>query len=107
VSAAAAAPIAARLVAESLIGDKVAELTLRQIAVLDLAVNGGAGRTVKAIAGTLRVSKPPVTRAADRLQSLGFITRRPLDDRRMVSIEATPAGKKHFAAVARALGAAS
>lgn len=94
-----------RLAASGMIGEKVPELTLRQLAILDLSACGEERKTtVKGMAASLNVSKPAVTRGADRLAALGFIRRRTLEDRRIVAIEATEKGLSELAKMVRVLG---
>jgi DNA-binding MarR family transcriptional regulator len=70
------------------------DLTARQLAVVLLCSLNDPPHTVRGLATTLRVAKPAITRAADRLEQLG-LTRRAADkrDRRSVLIEVTAAGR--------------
>lgn len=70
------------------------DMTCRQMAILML-VSDHPGRSNKAIARTLGVSAPIVTRTADKLIELKLIRRRTsFLDRRMVELSTTPAGER-------------
>jgi DNA-binding MarR family transcriptional regulator len=69
------------------------DLSLRQLAVLALAVSTPGPHTVRGLAATLRVGKPAITRAVDRLGRFGFAQRRPDPaDGRSILVKATPRG---------------
>ncbi len=69
------------------------DLSARQMA-LTLTVYLSEGpHTVRGLAANLKISKPAVSRALDRLGELGFLARRRDEmDRRNVLVEKTPAG---------------
>ena len=69
------------------------DLTARQFALLLQVYLGPTPHTVRGLATRLKMSKPAVTRALDRLSALGFIKRmRDKSDRRSVIITRTVAG---------------
>jgi DNA-binding MarR family transcriptional regulator len=66
---------------------------LRQIAVLSLLVSTKGPHTIRGFAATLRVSKPAITRAVDRLEKDGLAKRLPDPaDLRSVLVRATKSG---------------
>ena len=68
-------------------------LTARQFALWLQVYLGPTPHTVRGLAARLKMSKPAVTRALDRLSALGFVTRmRDKSDRRSVIITRTVAG---------------
>lgn len=69
------------------------DLTSRQLAVL-FACESDAP-TVRDLSTALGVTKPAITRAADKLESTGFVKRKPhKEDRRMVLLCITKAGRE-------------
>jgi DNA-binding MarR family transcriptional regulator len=77
-----------------------ADLTIRQVAMLSTIATTGAddARTVRALAATLGLSKPAITRAADKLEDLGWAQRiRDPLDHRSVFVRPTPAGRRAIA----------
>lgn len=76
------------------------DYTDRQKAVLGIAVEEAREETVRALAARLKVSKPAITRATDKLVKFGMV-RRNVDpqDRRSVLIAATPSGRKEWARI--------
>jgi len=71
------------------------DLTNRQMALLMLVYETTGPHTVRGLARELHVSKPVVTRALNRLATLGYLARqRDEQDRRNVFIAKTPAGAK-------------
>lgn len=73
------------------------DFTDRQKAVLGIAVEEASEETVRALAARLMVSKPAITRAADKLVNLGMVRRNPdPKDRRSVLISATPSGRREW-----------
>ncbi len=69
------------------------DLTNRQMALLMLVYENQGPHTVRGLARDLHVSKPVVTRALNRLGSLGYLAReRDERDRRNVFVAKTPAG---------------
>jgi DNA-binding MarR family transcriptional regulator len=81
------------------------DLSVRQLAVLLTLRERPAPHTVKGLAAELRLQKPVITRALDRLAAEGLAQRLPHPtDGRSVLAEATPAG---VALLAVAYGACS
>lgn len=73
------------------------DLTARQLALLLTVYMTPPPHTVRGIAAELRISKPAVTRALDRLGALGLIKRKVDDaDRRNVLIQRTVAGSVYL-----------
>ncbi len=73
--------------------DEGPDLTARQLALLLSVYLDPAPHTVRGLAATLKVSKPAVTRALDRLGQLGLLRRRRDEaDRRNVLVERTVKG---------------
>lgn len=71
------------------------DLTNRQMAILLLVGQTQGPHTVRGLAARLTVSKPVVTRALNKLSSLGFLKReRDLHDRRNIFVELTAAGSR-------------
>lgn len=71
----------------------VADLSARQMALLLSIYIGEQPHTVRGLAKDLKISKPAVSRALDRLGELGYIRRERDDlDRRNVLVQRTPAG---------------
>jgi DNA-binding MarR family transcriptional regulator len=69
------------------------DLSARQMAILLTVYTSAPPHTVKALAGALRIAKPAVTRALDRLSILGFVRRaRDQSDRRIVHVQRTVKG---------------
>jgi DNA-binding MarR family transcriptional regulator len=79
------------------------DLSLRQLAVLALLVATQGPHTIRGFAAKLRVAKPSITRAVDRLEMEGLAQRLPdPSDGRSILVEATPRGNS----VIRTVGAA-
>ena len=75
-------------------GDTDANMTCRQMAILALVAEN-PGLSNGPIADALKISRPVVTRAADRLTELGLLLRMQDDeDRRKVCLTVTTAGKR-------------
>lgn len=86
--------------------DEGCDLTTRQLGVLLHVYGTEVPQTVRGLSTTLRVSKPAITRALDKLGSLGLIKRRTdPEDRRSVLTERTPCGE-NFISDLRAVGKA-
>lgn len=69
------------------------DLTARQLALLLTLCEAKELNTVRGVAAKLGVSKPAITRAADRLENSGLAKRAPdYRDRRSVLLVATPKG---------------
>lgn len=69
------------------------DFTLRQLVVLH-TIAANPGRSVRDLAGPLRLNKPAVTRALDALAARQWIVR-PVSgrDRRQIEVTVTPAGR--------------
>ena len=69
------------------------DLTARQMALLLTVYLIPPPHTVRGLAEALRISKPAVTRALDRLSALGYVRRRPDEtDKRSVLVQRTVKG---------------
>jgi DNA-binding MarR family transcriptional regulator len=69
------------------------DLSARQLALLLTVYMTPPPHTVRGLASTLGVSKPAISRALDRLGTLGFVKRKPdEDDRRNVLVQRTVKG---------------
>jgi DNA-binding MarR family transcriptional regulator len=79
-----------------LLSKKGRDLSVRQLSVMIECKDGQ--QTVRGLSEKLNLSKPAITRAADRLESEGILARTPdPSDRRSVFLALTTPGKK-FAA---------
>lgn len=73
--------------------DALPDLTARQLTLLLHIYLAPPPHTVRGLAAALKISKPAVTRALDRLSKLGFVKRRTdQTDRRSVLVERTVKG---------------
>lgn len=83
------------------------DLTVRQTAILLTVYLSRPPHTVRGLANALRISKPAVTRAVDRLTALDLVRRR-IDerDRRSVLIEGTERGPAYLSELAGLIVAA-
>jgi len=71
------------------------DLSARQMALLLCVYLGQGPHTVRGLAKDLKISKPAVSRALDRLGELSYIRRERDDlDRRNVLVQRTPSGAK-------------
>ena len=78
------------------------DLTARQMAVFLTVYLTDGPHTVRGLAAKLRVSKPAITRALDRLGDLDFARRKPdPTDRRSVQVQQTRAGSAFLRDVGR------
>lgn len=69
------------------------DLSARQMAILLTVYTSAPPHTVRGLAAGLRISKPAVTRALDRLGNLGFMRRTPDEaDKRSVLLQRTVKG---------------
>lgn len=83
------------------------DLSARQMALLLCVYLGDGPHTVRGMAQSLRISKPAVSRALDRLGELGYIRRQRDDlDRRNVLVQRTEGGGKFLAGFAAMIEAA-
>lgn len=70
-------------------------LSINEMHMIELIAKGGAGMTVSEIAQRLKVTKPSVTVAVNKLVQKGYCEKRRLeDDGRAVLVVLTPAGEK-------------
>lgn len=73
------------------------DLSARQMAIFLLVYTTDGPHTVRGLASALRLAKPAVTRALDRLAALGFIRRdRDESDRRSVVVRRTEKGATYL-----------
>lgn len=71
------------------------DVSVRQLVVLLEATEARQPQTVRGLAAHLHISKPAITRAMDRLETLGWAKREPdPKDRRSVLITVTEDGRK-------------
>ncbi len=83
------------------------DLSLRQLSVLSLLVSIQGSHTIRGLAETLRVPKPSITRAVDRLELHGLAKRLPdPSDGRSVLVQATKRGFNLAKTMAAAFAAA-
>ncbi|MGE0745925.1 MAG: MarR family winged helix-turn-helix transcriptional regulator [Rhodospirillales bacterium] len=86
------------------------DLSARQMAILLAVYIGEPPHTVRGLAADLKIAKPAVSRALDRLSILGLVRRKTdPDDRRNVLVQRTVKGAtflSDFAAVVTAAGRA-
>lgn len=73
------------------------DLSARQLAVFLICYLDETLQTVRGLAANLRVSKPAITRALDRLEELEFLSRKtdPMD-RRSVLVQRTAPGNEYL-----------
>lgn len=88
------------------------DLSARQLAVLLTVYLRPAPHTVRGLARALKVSKPAITRAVDRLEELDLVRRgRDPADKRSVLVQRTVTGSVHLSEfadiIARAAAAAA
>lgn len=79
------------------------DFTARQVAILRLCQTSRreADRQVKELSATLGISKPVTSRAADKLEDEGYLTRSIMgEDRRTCVLTLTAAGKKLMSDIA-------
>lgn len=81
------------------------DLSARQLAVFLICYLNDTVQTVRGLAANLHVSKPAITRALDRLEELGFLSRKtdPMD-RRSVLVQRTEAGAEYLANIQSIMG---
>lgn len=81
------------------------DLTNRQMALLMVVYQYPGPHTVRGLARQLSVSKPVVTRALNRLGTLGYLTRqRDEHDRRNIFVAKTQAGAEFLGEFGRLVG---
>lgn len=74
------------------------DLNLRQLAVLLICQSTDEPQTIRGLAEQLRIFKPSVTRAVDRLEAAELVKRKADPaDKRSVLVTITPAGRKYCA----------
>jgi DNA-binding MarR family transcriptional regulator len=77
----------------AMLEQELPDLTARQFALLLHVYLGPPPHTVRGLAARLKMSKPAVTRALDRLSALGFIERKgDRTDKRSIVVSRTVAG---------------
>jgi DNA-binding MarR family transcriptional regulator len=82
------------------------DLTNRQMAILLIVYQTGGPHTVRGLAHALAVSKPVVTRALNRLGTLGYLRRERDDmDRRNIFVAKTDEGAKFLEQFERIIAA--
>jgi DNA-binding MarR family transcriptional regulator len=87
--------------------DAAPDLSARQLAIVLTVYMTPPPHTVRGLASLLRISKPAVTRALDRLGMLGLARRkRDDDDRRNVLVQRTVKGSVYLRDFAEAVTAA-
>ena len=70
-------------------------LSINEMHLIELIAKGGAGMTVSEIAQQLKVTKPSVTVAVNKLVQKGYCEKRRMeDDGRAVLVALTPTGRK-------------
>jgi DNA-binding MarR family transcriptional regulator len=83
------------------------DLSARQMALMLCVYLGDGPHTVRGLATELRVSKPAISRALDRLGELGYLRRQRDDlDRRNVLVQKTQAGAQFLDEFSRLIDAA-
>ena len=81
----------------ALVASDTADLTSRQSAILMTCFLEARPQTVRGLSFLLRISKPAVSRALDRLSDLGMARRLPdAADGRSVLVEITRRGRDHL-----------
>lgn len=96
----------ARAALYTMVKDDAPDLTVRQLAILMTLVDLPPENTsVKHLAEPLKVPKPVVTRALDRMTDLGLVGRcdHP-NDRRQINVVVTPKGHDLLRAMGKAAG---
>jgi len=82
--------------------------TVNQLAILTAIYSGEDSKGVREIAAELGISKPTITRTADKLENIGLIQRIvPSTDLRLVIFIRTRMGEKVLAGIARVLDKAA
>ncbi|CAK7193249.1 hypothetical protein COMNV_01463 [Commensalibacter sp. Nvir] len=81
----------------ALVRQETPDLSARQLAVFLICYLNETVQTVRGLAATLKVSKPAITRALDRLEELGMLSRKidPMD-RRSVLVQRSDIGNDHL-----------
>ncbi|MDI2090042.1 MarR family transcriptional regulator [Commensalibacter oyaizuii] len=81
----------------TLVRQETPDLSARQLAVFLICYLTDTVQTVRGLATALQVSKPAITRALDRLEELGLVSRKidPMD-RRSVLVQRTDAGAEYL-----------
>ncbi len=84
------------------------DLSARQLAVLMACYMEAEPQTVRGLAAALKISKPAVTRAIDRLEKLTFAVRNPdPTDGRSIIVGTTSTGRAYLRTIKRALATAA
>lgn len=83
------------------------DLSARQMSILLTVYTLAQPHTVRGLAETLRISKPAVSRALDRLTALGYVRRRRDEyDRRSIQVQRTVRGAVYLSEFADQVSAA-
>lgn len=91
---------------ESVRGD-APDLSARQMALMLVVYLGDGPHTVRGLAQALRISKPAISRALDRLGEFGYVRRERDDlDRRNVLVQRTAPGAKFLSDFSQMIDAA-
>jgi DNA-binding MarR family transcriptional regulator len=84
-----------------------ADLTARQTAILLTCHLSETGQTVRGVAADLKISKPAVTRAIDKLAAMGLVERADdPSDGRSVLLLGTPEGRDFLNGLGRVMATA-
>lgn len=76
------------------------DLTARQLAIIGVAMDAGQPLRVKDMAAAIKVEKPVITRALDRMEREGLLERRKgAEDKRDCFIHVTDAGRAFRASI--------
>ncbi len=75
------------------------DLTARQLAIIGVAMDAGQPLRVKDMAEAIKVEKPVVSRALDRMEREGLLERRKGKDKRDCFIHVTDAGRAFRASI--------
>ncbi len=94
-------------VAESVRADGP-DLSARQMAILLTVFMAPGIHTVRGLSAGLRISKPAVSRALDRLSDLGYVRRvKDASDRRSVQVQRTVKGSVYLSEMAQLISASA
>jgi DNA-binding MarR family transcriptional regulator len=96
-----------RTLVEMVSSEDKADLTARQTAILLTCHLSEAGQTVRGVAADLRISKPAVTRAIDKLAAMGLVKRaEDPADQRSVLLVGTKEGRVFLQGLGRVMATA-
>jgi len=96
---------ALRAAVDRVVSDKaMPDLSMRQLGVLMRVADAKEPLSVRELAEPMKISKPAVTRAIDRLEHFAFVERRQAKlDRRLIELRITAAGRAYLAKLDRAV----